>query len=811
MKFSSTRFDWPKSVACFALCAAACFQAHAQLGAPISIPGRIEAENYDTNGPGVSFNDLSVGNSGDVYRGDAVDIEATSDFGGGYDVGWIEAGEWLNYTINVQETAVYQFTFRVAGWNSSGAIQVSLDGLPLSGTQTPVTGGYQSWASVSIGNIALRSGTHSLRLEFQSGNFNLNYVHVSKQRNLTGNYLRASGKQIVDGAGENVLLRGIGLGNWMLQEPYMLDLNGIVATQTELRQKIAALVGTNGMNAFYVAWLTNYMTEADVQVIARAGFNSIRLPMHYKLFTPPVGEEPIPGQNTWLPTGFNLVSNLVNWCAANHVFLILDMHGAPGGQGYDRPIADYNPPEPSLWESAANRAKLVALWRELATCYATNEWIGGYDLVNEPNWTFENRSDIHGGSDQTNAPLRQLLMDVTAAIREVDTNHLIIVEGNGWGNNYNGIFPPWDANMAVSFHKYWNDPTLASYQDRVALRDQWNVPLWLGESGENSNEWFRDAVRFAEQLNIGWAWWPWKKNDNTDGTVIFSKPASYQAILDYWRNGGAKPSTNTALNAFMELATATRIENCSVRRDVIDALLRAGQETTLPFTNHTAPGIVFASDYDLGRQGVAYFDTTATNGSYNSGYAYRNDSVDIQPVTDSLPGNGYNVGWCDPGDWMKYTVTTLVPGPYRVLARVASGSSGGSFYLETNGTIATGPITVSGTGGWQNWTTINAGTINLQPTNSVRFVVLNAGFNVQWFEFQPASEAPRLSIGSAANRQLVLLWPDWAASFQLYAATNLLPPVVWEPVTNPPVAEAGFVNLSLPMDERARFFRLVYR
>src|SRR5204863_2055242 len=100
-------------------------------------------------------------------------------------------------------------------------------------------------------------------------------------------FLRASGKQIVDGQGQNLILRGMGLGNWMLQEPYMMDVAGIVDNQQQLKTKIAELAGTDNMTAFYGAWLTNYFRETDVQALAQAGFNSIRLPMHYGLFTLP--------------------------------------------------------------------------------------------------------------------------------------------------------------------------------------------------------------------------------------------------------------------------------------------------------------------------------------------------------------------------------------------------------------------------------------------------------------------------------------------------------------------------------------------
>lgn len=869
--------------------------AEGQVVRPIPVPGFIQAENYDTNGPGISFYDDTPGNSGGVYRTDDVDIEATSDAGGGFNVGWIGSGEWLNYTLNVQTTAVYQLAFRVASDNGPGNIQVSVDGLPLCTVLTPLTGGWQNWQTVTLSNLVLRAGQRLLRLDFRVGGQNFNYVLVTKQRDLSGDFLRVSGKQIVDGQGQNVILRGVGLGNWMLQEPYMMDASGIVDNQQQLKQKIAELVGPNNMAAFYDAWLTNYMREADVEEFAARGFNSIRLPMHYNLFTLPIEQEPVPGQNTWLTQGFQLVDDLLGWCESNQLYLILDMHGCPGGQGYDKPISDYNPPAPSLWESAANRNKLIALWRELASRYANREWIGGYDLINEPNWTFEGSSNLNGCSDQTNAPLRQLLMDLTAAIRQVDTNHLIFLAGNCWGGNYNGILPPWDANLVISFHKYWDAPTAESLQGRIALRDQWNLPLWLGESGENSNEWFRDVVRNAEQANIGWAWWPWKKIGTISGPVMIQKPAGYQAILNYWRNTGPKPSTNAALSGLLALAQASRIENCVLHPDVFDALLRPDpQSVTLPFKSNTIPGVIFAADYDLGRPGEAYLDQT-TNSPHNSGDTYRNDSVDIESCSDVAPTIGYDVGWLDAGDWMKYSVTPVVSGPYSFHARAAAASAGGSFYLEVAGSNVTGIINVPATGGWQSWLTLPPRVFtNAQPMTSFKLVVASSGFNLNWVRFDRAVPAapngvsamatntyasinwlpvpgassyrvkrsttdggpyttiasglasnnykdnsvsngatyyyvvcalnaygegdnsaqamatvpfPKLSV-KAAFPNVLLSWPDSASSLLVNTTTNLVPPIVWLPVTNVAMHQNGNWSLALPATDAVRFFQL---
>src|SRR3546814_14391123 len=88
---------------------------------------------------------------------------------------------------------------------------------------------------------------------------------------------------------------------------------------------------------------------------------------------------------------------------------------------------------------------------------------------------------------------------------------MVIVEGNCWGNNYRGLPPAWDDNLVLSFHKYWNHNDEASIADIVKLRASYGRPVWLGESGENSNVWFRDAIALVEGEGIGWNFWPLKK------------------------------------------------------------------------------------------------------------------------------------------------------------------------------------------------------------------------------------------------------------------------------------------------------------
>ena len=221
-------------------------------------------------------------------------------------------------------------------------------------------------------------------------------------------YLRAKGRIIINEKGENVLLRGMGLGGWMLQEGYMLRINKD-GQQHRIRERIDSLLGPKKAGEFYEAWLANHTRKIDINSMKAWGFNSVRLPMHYALYTLPVERESVPGKQTWLNKGFVMTDSLLQWCRENQMYLILDLHAAPGGQGNDIAIADRDTTKPSLWQSDFNQQKTIALWEKLATRYANEEWLGGYDIINEPNWGFENIADKNGCAETKNIPLLQLM------------------------------------------------------------------------------------------------------------------------------------------------------------------------------------------------------------------------------------------------------------------------------------------------------------------------------------------------------------------------------------------------------------------
>ncbi len=583
--------------------------------------------------------------------------------------------------------------------------------------------------------------------------------------------LKRSGQKIVDQNGQEVILRGMGLGGWMLQEPYMMEMSGIASAQWQIKSKIQDLIGPANTLAFYNAWYANHFTKSDVDSLASWGFNSVRLPMHYNLFTLPIEEEPVQGNQTWIDKGFVMTDSLIKWCSARNIYVILDLHAAPGGQGKDYAICDGNPAKLSLWESEYNKQKTIALWKKLAERYANEPWVGGYDLINEPNWSFTAGGNQNGCSENSNIPLRKLLMDITSAIRQVDQNHIIFIEGNCWCNNYNGMFPLWDINMVLSFHKYWSYNDQNSIQGIINLRNQYNVPIWLGESGENSNVWFTDAIQLVERNKIGWAWWPLKKISSVVNPMTIIKTAEYQTLLDYWKNGGTKPTSGFATYALMQMATNAKLENCIYRKDVIDAMFRqVSDSTTRPYANHVIPGIIHASDFDLGRYGKAYFDTdiatyqvnTGNYTAWNSGWSYRNDGVDIETTTDPNPGsNGYSVGWTVNNEWLQYTAYVDSTAAYNVQLRYA-GPSGSKIKLLSNEADITGVLPVPSSGGYQSWTYFNINDVILyKGIQKLKIVFEKGGINLGFFDIslsKKITDVPLKQVSAETYQQSELIY-----------------------------------------------------
>jgi hypothetical protein len=549
-------------------------------------------------------------------------------------------------------------------------------------------------------------------------------------------FLGTQGTRIVDGAGQPVILRSMGLGGWMLQEGYMLKL-GELGQQHVIHRRLAELVGQPTVGAFQRTWLDHHMTKADMDALGRWGFNAVRLPMHYALFLDPSAPA---GTDRWNEDGFRRVDDLLRWAAANRMWVILDLHAAPGGQGTDLAISDRDAAQPSLWDSAENQRRTVALWRELARRYADNPWVGGYDILNEPNWDFDGPGGGHGCKDQNNRPIAALYKAITAAIRGHDRNHLIVIEGNCWGNNYAGITPDWDDKLVLSFHKYWNRNDAASIAGILKLRTETGRPIWLGESGENSNGWFRDAIRLAETNDIGWAWWPLKKLGFNNPLEITPNPGWLRIVA--WLTGkGPRPDPADARAAMLRLASHdVDFANAVFHPDVIDAMMRQPHsDRALPFRAHRlGPGAleIAAVEYDLGPPGVAYADRvdadyhTETGGErteWNDGRTYRNDGVDIAREADGAP----YVSAFERSEWMQYTLDAAVAGPRGATLTIADEAPATLMVSVNDGRPVT--LSVPAKSGWQ---TVTIKPLEmLQGTNRLKLAVVSGTVRVKTIRF----------------------------------------------------------------------------
>jgi hypothetical protein len=145
----------------------------------------VQSENYDAGGEGVAYHDTTSGNTGNVYRSNSVDLQATTDSGGGYLVGWTKAGEWLNYTVNVTTAGTYTLDIRVASNGAGGTFHIEVNGVNKTGTLTaPNTGGWQIFQTITKTGVTLAAGVQTIRVVMDSnsattaGVANMNWFRI---------------------------------------------------------------------------------------------------------------------------------------------------------------------------------------------------------------------------------------------------------------------------------------------------------------------------------------------------------------------------------------------------------------------------------------------------------------------------------------------------------------------------------------------------------------------------------------------------------------------------------------------------------
>jgi len=368
-------------------------------------------------------------------------------------------------------------------------------------------------------------------------------------------------KKIVDSSGKPLLIQATNLGNWLVPEGYMWMLKDGPQSPSEIRALLLELLGPEASAAFWQKYRERYVAAEDIAFLHRAGFNAVRVPVHYALFESDTAD------------GFKLLDQVIGWCRAERLYVILDLHAAPGGQTGAN--IDDSAGYPWLYQSPQEQEHLTAIWRRLATHYRDEPVVLGYDLLNEPIPTFPRLAPL-------NASLEPLYKRLAVEIRKLDVHHILFFGGAQWDTNFAVFGAPFDSNAAYTFHKYWMVPDESVISAYLDFRERYDVPIWMGESGENTDEWIAQFVKVLEKNNIGWAFWPYKKMEKSSAVVSILPPADSAQIVEFAKlpRGTAhaeerlksRPDSETVSRAFAELLENVPLQKCRVNPGYLKAL-----------------------------------------------------------------------------------------------------------------------------------------------------------------------------------------------------------------------------------------------
>lgn len=377
-------------------------------------------------------------------------------------------------------------------------------------------------------------------------------------------FVRVEGGRILDPQGRELAIKGIGLGNWLLPEGYMFRF-GRTASPRMIYELTSQLLGPAESRRFWREFRENYVTRRDLQFLRDAGFNTVRVAIDYRILTP----EDHPG--IWLEEGFALLDRLVADCRDLGLFVILDMHGAPGGQNGEN--IDNGWAFPWLFESEESQTRTAEVWKRLAERYRDEPAVLGYELLNEPIPHFPEYAYL-------NERLEPVYRRITAAIREVDPDHIIILGGAQWNTNFEVFGPPFAENLVYAFHRYWEDVTPQLIEPYVAFRERYNVPVFMSESGENTDEWIRQFRELLENQDIGWCFWPYKKLGRPSCVVTIPEPEGWELIRQFAEREErgyeavrrARPDLGQARQVLLQFLENIRFENCRPNPGYLQAL-----------------------------------------------------------------------------------------------------------------------------------------------------------------------------------------------------------------------------------------------
>ncbi|AGB40282.1 endoglucanase [Halobacteroides halobius DSM 5150] len=326
---------------------------------------------------------------------------------------------------------------------------------------------------------------------------------------MNDSFIQVKGENLVR-QGEKIRLRGFGLGTWLNMEHFMTGLPG---NDQQKRRIFSEVYGKEKAEKFFDNYLANFITEDDFIFLKELGINVVRLSFSYRHFE----DDQQPGE--YKREGFEHLDRVLKLCEKYDIYAILDLHAVPGGQNPDF-HADNNLGVSYFWKDNSLRKRVINLWRYIAEYYNDNTNIAGYDLLNEP--VFVSDADI----------FNNFFDQVISAIREVDSNHILFLEGDSWAQDFSKFKLPQDEQIAYSFHFYPHYSLTKDYPASVNkkeikedleslignLKERFQRPLWCGETGaifgnygiEYSKDLVKTTLDILENKNVAWTLWSYK-------------------------------------------------------------------------------------------------------------------------------------------------------------------------------------------------------------------------------------------------------------------------------------------------------------
>ena len=320
-------------------------------------------------------------------------------------------------------------------------------------------------------------------------------------------FLETDGQKIVNQNGDEILLRGTNLGGWLIQEYWMCpvagDSNIEQWSNSETLTVLENRFGKEQTQELIETYQDNWITEKDIKQLAQVGCNIIRIPFWYRNFMSDA-------DGTWLTEnlddnpGIKRLDWVIETARQYRIYVILDMHGCPGGQSYNHSTGAARTCE--LFSNTHYQDVMEELWVAIAERYKDNPAVAAYDIMNEAQ---EYSGEI--GSD----PRNQIYDRMIKAIREVDSRHMITIEGI-WGLE---VLPdPRDMNWENVIYQvhYYNveDEDTVEYLCSALneYRKNYNIPVYLGEFS------YMGFAKACEEMKIHYSTWTYKGSVDMDGT-----------------------------------------------------------------------------------------------------------------------------------------------------------------------------------------------------------------------------------------------------------------------------------------------------